>query len=334
MRCLLIAIVAGAAALFAAQMPPIGAIDVYGLRRVSADSVRLALNIRPGEPVPTGGRAALEARLTAVAGVAGARVQAVCCENGLTTLYVGIQEAGAPGPDWLPAPAGPARLPADVLCAGEEFEAALIAAMQRGEFGDDQTQGHSLLTDSAARAIQLRFVDVAARSRAILSDVLRTSADARQRALAAQILAYASDKRAVTADLERAMRDPDADVRNAALRALWLIAALAERRPELGIRVAPEPFIALLNSLEWSDRNKASFALEALTRSRPPRLLAQLRASALPALADIARWSAGGHAFPGRAMLGRLAGWTEEDIAAVDTPAEAETLIAAARVAR
>jgi hypothetical protein len=42
----------------------------------------------------------------------------------------------------------------------------------------------------------------------------------RQRALAAQVLGYVSDKQAVVGDLVQAMSDPFDDVRNNAMRAL------------------------------------------------------------------------------------------------------------------
>jgi hypothetical protein len=45
-----------------------------------------------------------------------------------------------------------------------------------------------------------------------------------------------------------------------------------------------------LNPIEWTDRNKSSLALEMLTESRDPALIADLRARALPSLIEMARW--------------------------------------------
>ena len=79
---------------------------------------------------------------------------------------------------------------------------------------DDSTQGHSLISDPTARAIQLRFVTLAARHLDRIRDVLRHSADDGQRALAAQVIAYAPDKRKIVSDLVDAATDPSPEVRN------------------------------------------------------------------------------------------------------------------------
>jgi hypothetical protein len=62
------------------------------------------------------------------------------------------------------------------------------------------------------------------------------------------------------------------------------------RQGALRLVVRPAPFIDLLNSIEWTDRNKSSFALEMLTESRDPALLLDLRARALRSLIEMARW--------------------------------------------
>ena len=72
--------------------------------------------------------------------------------------------------------------------------------------------------------------------------------------------------------------------------ALSIIAGFAERHPELKIHVPPEPFVDLLTSFSWTDRNKASMALTELGVRRDPALLASLCARALPSLVEMARW--------------------------------------------
>src|ERR1019366_7877598 len=242
------------------QMPTIQTIDFYGLRSVSEARVRQALQIKEGDTPPDSPIAA-QLRIEAIPGVAKARLNFVCCEKGRTTLYVGIQEKGAPSLEFRSAPTGTVRLPFDVPPAGEAFETAFTRAMEAGDHVEDQSQGHALMHFAEARAAQQKFISLAALHPAILHDVLRNSADAGQRALAAQVLGYAADKRDVVADLIYATRDPDDEVRNNATRALWLIAKLAQRKPELGIQVPPATFIDLLNSLVWTDRNKSSYAL-------------------------------------------------------------------------
>ncbi len=155
------------------------------------------------------------------------------------------------------------------------------------------------MADSAARTIQLSFIPLAEKHLDTLRKVLRTSSDADHRAFAAEVLAYAPNKQSVVPDLVYAMRDRSADVRNNATRALALIAMYGQQHPEAKITVPFEPFIDLLNSLAWTDRNKASLALMAVTESRNPALLAALKTRAFDSLVDIAQWTNPGHAMAG-----------------------------------
>lgn len=309
---------------------PVGIIDVYGFRRVPVERARAVLGIAVGDTVPRSTAAAVK-RLEAIPGVARAYVDRVCCEQGKWIVYVGVEERGAPALHLGPAPAGAARLPDEIVRAGAAFDSAFTGAIARGVVGDDQTQGHSLMQDSAARAAQERFIPLAARYLPQLRDVLHHSADADQRERAAEVIAYAADKREVVPDLVAATRDPSSGVRNAATRALGVIAVLAQRRPELGIRVPTAPFIDMLNSVVWTDRNKSSMTLAQLTIGRDSALLADLRARALPALADIARWKAPGHAYNGIVILGRIAGWSDDRIGRVTQGGNVEELIRAAQ---
>jgi hypothetical protein len=72
------------------------------------------------------------------------------------------------------------------------------------------------------------------------------------------------------------------------------------------------PFIALLDSPVWTDRNKSSGALAALSQDRDPDLLAAVRARALTPLVEMARWRTAGHARAGYMLLGRVAGFSEQ----------------------
>ena len=246
-------------------------------------------------------------------------------------LYVGITEEGAPEVKLRPPPGGASRLSVDIVSLGQAHEDAHQRAIMRGIVSEDISEGHALSSDSTVRMIQRRFATVAASNLDSLRTVLRTSADAGHRALAAQIMGYAANKQSVVENLVDAMRDPVAVVRNNATRALALIAGLAQRRPELGIRVPYEPFIDLLNSLAWTDRNKASLALMQLTESRDPAMLAALKARAFDSIVDIARWTNPGHAVPGVFMLARIAGIPDAEAFAMFERGEKEKIIAAAR---
>lgn len=297
-----------------AQAPPVGVVDFYGLHRVSAQQARDALGIAPGDTLSALLLATATVRVGALPGVVNARLEPVCCEDGRTILYVGLEEEGAPVLQFRSAPTGTVRLPDDVLNAGEAFGAAFDSALAHQDFAEDDTAGHQLMHYPPARAVEEGFMTLAARHANRLRDVLRHSSDADQRALAVQILAYAADKRAVIGDLVYGMNDPDAIVRNNAMRALALIAGLGQRRPELHLIVPFAPFVDLLNSPIWTDRNKASFALFALTAARDSTLLTLLRQRALPALVEMARWKVPGHAGAAWVILGRLGGMSEQEI--------------------
>ena len=314
---------AGAAPLAAQQAPkarldtlPVASVDFYGLRTIADSLARQTLRIPIGVRVPeSAARAAAIARVEALPAVRHVTLDAVCCvAGGGIMLYIGVVENGAPTMRFEPPPRGLIRLPAPVTTAGGAFDRAFEDAIEHGDFAESDTAGHALMHWPAARAVQLRFIDLAARYAPQLRDVLHHSGDAGQRALAAQVLAYSADKAAVVGDLAAALHDPDATVRNNATRALALIAMFAERHPRLGIHVPYESLVAMLDSPVWTDRNKSSFALAQITASREPALLALLRARALPSLIEMAHWFHLPHAGPALTILGRLAGMPDADI--------------------
>lgn len=324
-----------AAVTAAGQQFPVGAIDFYGLGDLPVQDVRGALKVKEGDVVSFEGErpafiAASERGLAALPGVRAGHVHVVCCESGRVTVYVGVERQGAQSFVFLPAPKGSVRLPTDVVQAGAAFDAAMTAAISRGDAAEDDSQGHALFHDPATRAVQEGFVRYAARDLVLLRQVLRESSDAAQRALAAQVIAYTARKDDVVDDLVRAMRDPSEGVRNNAMRALGVFAAAAPAaRPKGAIPI--DGFVGLLNSPVWTDRNKASIAVLRLTESRDPAILARLRREALASLVDMARWKSAGHAAAGAIILGRMAGLSEERIAeASSTLAGREAIVAAA----
>lgn len=295
------------------QIPPIGIIDFYGLRTVTEQQARAALQIKEGDSLSDEPKDARR-RLEALPGVAQARLEMVCCDGGKAILYVGIAEKGVPAFQFRQAPKGTIKLPEDIKQAGEEFQKAQMDAVLKGKADEDNSQGHALMSDSVARAVQQRFIIFAARDLNLLRDVLRHSADAEQRALAAQVIAYAANKQAVVNDLVEAMRDPADNVRNNATRALAVMAELSGKAGKQKIQIPARPFVEMLNSIEWTDRNKSSLALVRLTEQRNAAVLAELRHHARSSLVEMARWKASGHAYAPFFLLGRVAGFTEKEI--------------------
>ena len=295
-----------------AQTATVGAVEVYGVRSVSPDDVRRAVGVAPGDPVPAD-EASIRERLLRVPGVADAEVSLVCCESGRTLIYAGVREDSVPPLEVRAAPTGVVSIPDDVVRAESEFTAALREAVERGQAEEEHAAGHALMRYSPARMVQLRFVALAQTYENELRDVLATSRFPMQRALAAQVLAYLPDKAKVAELLAPALSDPSPAVRNDAARALWIIAEYARDKPDVRSRLPVDPLMGMLASVTWTDRNKASLVLMALTSGRDSTLLATLDARARGELEEMAHWRTQ-HALPAFVMLGRIRGLSDDEI--------------------
>ena len=308
------------------MIPPIGVIDFYGLRKVSEAQVREVLGVKEGDQPPSS-TSVIEKRLEEIPGVLQARVGWGCCHAGKATLSVGIQEEAAPRFDFRTPPQSDIALPLEVVENYEEYIEAMMESVFRGDAGEDFSEGHSLADNPAVRAVQERFIVHAERHLKRLREVLRDSADAQQRAIAAIVIGYAPDKRTVLDDLQGAMRDSNESVRNNAMRSLGAIATFAQLQPELGIEISPTGFIEMLNSVLMTDRGKAMMVLSSLTEDRDPDVLQQLRERALPSLVEMARFKNAGPAIMAYVILGRVAGLSDKEIGEAWSSGERESII-------
>jgi hypothetical protein len=256
-----------------------------------------------------------------------ARVEAVCCEGPDVTLFMGIEEKGAPLPALRTAPAGSATLPQELIDTYQQFLTAVARAAARGNAGEDLTAGHSMMADREARAAQERFMTFAADHVDLLREVLRNAAEPDERSTAAAVIGYAPRKREVVNDLQYAVQDPDESVRANAMRSLKAIAFLAAKEPGLGIRVSPTWLIEMLHSIVLSDRVQSAEALVTLTDAGDRAALDQIRASALPALAEMARWKTLRYALPPFLLMGRAAGMADAELHQFWEKGERETVI-------
>lgn len=319
-----------------AQQPPanltIGIIDFFGMKQVSVQSLRSVLPYKEGDVMhpPSESQVDEWQRQSKALGAIHSSFSFTCCDNGKVILYVGVQEAGAPTLTLHEAPRGTSRLDAQVVKASSDFDAALQVAVRAGRSAEDDTNGHSLASDPAMRAVENRFIEIARKDEKQLRLVLREQADEQQRGIAAQILGYVDDKQSVVSDLVYAVSDPSGLVRNNAMRTLWVFTKRVPDRKHPAVRVPYEPFIAMLNSPQWADRNKSSLALMELTQTRDPHLLAMLRTDAMDSLTQMARWKSKGHAMPARVMLARIAGYTDAAMQNALDHDEVEAVIAAA----
>jgi hypothetical protein len=285
----------------------VGSIDFYGYAGLDLDGVRARLPIHEGDTVSEDDMEKMSDRIKQA--VDATNINGTCCdEKGRLMIYIGLRGRSARDVAYHPAPQGDARLPQAMTDLDRQFLDASTQALAKGVTAEDQSKGYALSADPDARAKQLAMRDYAVGHERLIARVLASSRDAGQRAIAARLMGYARQSRAQIAALVDASRDPDDDVRNNATRALWV---LATSSPKRAAQVPAARFIEILYSRSWTDRNKASLLLEALTRSRDAKLLATLRAQALDPLIEMARWHNPGHAYGARMMLGRCAGIEE-----------------------
>ncbi len=271
----------------AVSVPRVGVLDYYGLHKITPARIQRILATKEGDRFPNS-KGDVEERIEQIPGVVRSHLEAVCCDDGKAVLFVGIEERGAPHFEFRTRPAGEVRLPGDIVEAYRQFLTAVEAAARSGNAAEDLRSGHSLMADPDARLLQQRFAVIAEQQLPVLRDVLRNSSDDEHRAMAAYIIGYALTKRLVVDDLQQAVQDPDDAVRNNAMRALAAIGILAAQDSGLGIQISPTWFVEMLNSIVWTDRNKAVTALLNLTESRPERILALIRERAMPSLAEMA----------------------------------------------
>ena len=307
-------------------------IDFFGYGNLDVVKLRSVLPIHPGESIKQDDwstyRSRIDEAIRSQTGKLPTDVVRLCCnDNGNSMIYIGVAGTSSIALQHKPAPAGEERLPAAALKLNQESEEALGKAALAGRTQQDFSNGYALSADPELRATELQIREFALANETLLRSVLSSSSDAEHRAIAAEFLGYANVSARQITDLTEAARDPDEGVRNNAVRALGVIASSSQQRASM---ILPNPFIALLKSDKWVDRNKGAWLLVNITASRDPKLLKQLRKEAMDALVEMARWQFPGHASVARRLLGRIAGIEEVKLnTMIDTQPEA--IIAAAR---
>lgn len=315
------------AVVVSAQTPRIGAIDYYGLRRVSAERVRQAVGVSDGDSLPAS-KAAVEDRLEQIPGIVLAHLEAVCCLGDRAILYVGIEERGAPHFDFHEAPHGESTLPRTITDEYDGFLQALGAAARDGHTGQDLSEGHELSSDPGVRAYQERLLRLARENLTTLREVLRNSMYDDQRAIAAYVVGYTPPQQGVIDDLQNALQDPAEAVRANAMRSLAALSVLAAADPSLGLHVPATWFVELLHSIIWSDRYHAAQALAAITDQDNSAALEQIRQRGLNSIIDMARWKTLTHALPAFILAGRVAGLPDKEIHEAWSRGDRESVLA------
>lgn len=217
-------------------------------------------------------------------------------------FYVDVEPPGTSPIVWNPRPTGTDKLPARIV---HLYEHAISRYVNGGIFaGDESTNGYSLSKDPIMRKDELQLIKYARAHPTRVYTVLKRSTSDRERIAAAWIAGYVHQGSDQLAALLHAVMDSDDTVRNNAMRVL---AVLASHDGGIARRIPPEPFVPMLGSLTWSDRNKAMFLLDPITAARDPHTIESLRRQAVEPLRQMARWTYWDHARMALVLLGRIA---------------------------
>jgi hypothetical protein len=295
----------------------IGSIDLYGNRKINSGLIYSHLELKPGDSInrQTFKAEDIAGRLMSIPGVKKAVVNPVCCgRNGNLSLFIGIGEDDSAAFKYRDAPGQDLKLPDAMTSAYQSLEEKIEAGIKNGQAGEDDSHGYALAEYPAAREEQNKFIPFASANMPLLINVLKESKYAKQRAAAAEILAYSDNRNKAVSYLMFAVYDPEEEVRNNATRGLVTLIAYLQLHPELRIYIPAGPFIEMLNSIVWSDRNKGAAVLMQLSRNRNPRLFYQIKEKAYPSLIEMAEWNDRQHALSSFSILGRMAGVDEKEI--------------------
>ena len=300
----------------AAQKHKIGSIDVYGNRTIDINKILASIGIHEGDSlsVTSFDKKAIENRLKQIKGVQDAHIGTVCCDElGNYMIFAGVTETASAN-SYNPAPASEIQLPDSVINQYNLFSRLFSEGIRKGENSEDDSQGYALFTYAPAKEQQLLLIDYAQDRFPLLEEIIRTSKYSKHRAIAAQLIAYTKDKKKIVDPLLFAVNDEDEEVRNNATRAISVLVAYSYKHQELKISISPEPFIRMINSIIWTDRNKGASVLYQLTENKDQNIISMLKQSAIESLIEMAKWKSKGHAGFSFIILGRVAGWDDEKI--------------------
>jgi hypothetical protein len=312
----------------------VGLLDFFGTAGIDVPAVRAASPVHVGDTITWDKSSDLKSRVNAaVAGVIGqpaTDVSVVCCDGGgRAIIYVGLPGTNVRDLPHVPPPTGSVCLPSSAVRLYDRTMDAMQKAIEAGDASEDRSKGYALSHHPEYRDRQLALREFALAHERQVRSALAECRQPENRAAAAQILGYANRSRAQVDALVRAANDPDRIVRNNAVRALGVLAS-AQSRTDIAT-IPTKPFIAMLNSGTWEDRNKAGLLLSALVAGADAPALSDMRRNAMDSLVEMARWQERGHASAYRLLLGRIAGFDEARMNELIAAGEVETIIAAAQ---
>ena len=311
-----------------AAEPPIriGAVEFFGTAGLDMTAIRQALPVKEDDqlswPEADSKQRAIKSTIRKMTGQPATDVTLVCCDERQSwILFVGLPGGSVRQIKHRRAPNGAPRLPADAVRLYEQTMDAVRVAAEKGPSQEDDSRRYALSEDPGLREKQRAMRAYALKHESSLMEALARSRLASHRRAAAHLLGYSGQSPRQIAALVNACDDLDSVVRNNAIRAL---SVLAKSGSGIASRIAPEPFIGMLLSGSWTDRNKAAALLDTLTGRRDPDVLRKIRLEAGDSLKEMAGWR-NGYGVPYARILGRAAGVEEnrlqELIAAGQVPA-------------
>ena len=274
-------------------------------------------------------KATIKEAITKTTGHSPTDVALVCCDaRGMATFYIGLaNQLQSSAFQYKPSPSGHVRLSEQAVRLYDDWTKLSVEALQKNA-AEDQSKGYALSLYPPLRAKELALREYALGYEGALHLVALHSAHTNQRAIAVHLLGYARRSRTQISTLVSASRDPNEEVRNNAVRALGV---LAQASAPIAKSIPANSFIDMLNSGTWTDRNKASYLVGVLSKTRNPRLLRQLRLRSLASLIEMARWRDPKHADDARKILGRVAGLPENQLMKLIADGEVERIVLAAQ---
>lgn len=310
----------------------IGEINYFGYGGLPLARIRAAVPWHKGDTLAlaTFSTKPVDDAIASVIGKPATDVNVVCCDASRhLEIFIGL-----PGSTYRTfgggtAPSGNTHLDPEGLQLYEQGQLLLLQAVARGTAAEDDSQGYMISKDPALKTVNLAMRSYAIGRESELMHVLQTAGDPKDRRAAATLMGYVRRSPTQLEALSKAIHDPDSEVRNNAVRALEVLAADASAEQ---MQISSTPFIGLLYSGSWTDRNKASWFLMRTTESRNPELLSSLRDQALEPLIEGASWV--GHSDPFLRILARIGGIPNDKIESLLKGNNKDAIIAAAMRAR
>ncbi|HVT13614.1 MAG TPA: HEAT repeat domain-containing protein [Fimbriimonadaceae bacterium] len=291
----------------------IGEIELFGQTGVDGAAIRRGITVREGDKITADKFGEVKANIeSAVQKVVGKPATDVALvgfdEKGKLMIFVGVPGPTVKMPPTSKPPHGPQRLAEEGMRLYDRFGSRLVPALQSGGGKEDDSKGYALFSDPELHAIQLDMRDFAVKHTKEVFDVLTYSGSVADRRAASEIAGYAERSKEQVDALMNALGDEDGTVRNNAIRSLGVILRTDKKT---AASLSTEPFIDLVRSGTWTDRNKGAMVLDELTESRSKPLLDKVRKEALASLLEMAHWRNFPHARTALTILGRVAGIDE-----------------------